>query len=142
MLTPSVNARKTDVHVNLQIEYKGKGYFSGKSHTFKATLKPPTSSDKTQIVEGTWHTTSKTANGVTFHDVTPPKEEVTVKPIEEQDEWESRRLWSAVAKGIRECDFESASREKSRIEVCSDLLQWVLGSNYGMLERTTPETEG
>jgi oxysterol-binding protein-related protein 9/10/11 len=105
------------MHAGLQIEYKGKGYFSGKSHTFKATLKPPTSSDNTQIVEGTWHTNSKTANGVTFHDVTPPKEEVTVKPIDEQGEWESRRLWNAVAKGIREGDFESASREKSRIEV-------------------------
>jgi len=98
------------------IEYKGKGYFSGKSHSFKATLKPPTSSYKTEIIEGTWHTTSKTTNGLTFHDVTQPKEEVTVKPVEEQGEWESRKLWSAVAKGIREGDFESASREKSQIE--------------------------
>jgi hypothetical protein len=54
---------------------------------------------------------------MTFHDVTEAKEEVTVKPIGEQDEWESRRLWCAVAKGIREGDFETASREKSCIEV-------------------------
>ena len=46
-----------------------------------------------------------------------PKEEVTVAPLEEMDEWESRRLWRAVAKGIREGDFETASREKSKIEV-------------------------
>ncbi|KIM89944.1 hypothetical protein PILCRDRAFT_95024 [Piloderma croceum F 1598] len=98
------------------IEYKGKGYFSGKSHTFKAILKPPTSDHKTEVIEGTWHTTSKTSSGMTFHDVSPPKEEVTVKSIEEQTEWESRKLWGAVAKGIREGDFESASREKSRIE--------------------------
>jgi len=100
------------------IEYKGKGYFSGKSHSFKATLKAPSPSLFTQplTVEGTWHTTSKTSTGLVFHDVTSPKEEVTVRPVEEQGEWESRRLWGAVAGGIREGDFESASREKTRIE--------------------------
>ena len=50
----------------------------------------------------------------------PPKEEVTVKPVEEQGEWESRKLWAPVANGIREGDFEIASREKSRIEVRFD----------------------
>ena len=70
------------------------------------------------MIEGTWHTTSQdTRTGVKFHDVTTPKEEVTVASIEEQDEWESRRLWSVVAKGIREGDFETASKDKSRIEV-------------------------
>jgi oxysterol-binding protein-related protein 9/10/11 len=52
-----------------------------------------------------------------FTDVQTPKEEVTVASIEEQSEWESRKLWSLVAKGIREGDFELASREKSKIEV-------------------------
>jgi len=51
-----------------------------------------------------------------FTDVTRPKEEVTVRPVEEQGEWESRALWHKVAKGIRESDFETAAREKSRIE--------------------------
>ena len=41
---------------------------------------------------------------------------MTVKPIAEQSEWESRRLWGAVAKGIREGDFDTASKEKSQIE--------------------------
>ena len=52
-----------------------------------------------------------------FTDVQGPKEEVTVAPVEEQNEWESRKLWNLVAKGIREGDYESASREKSKIEV-------------------------
>lgn len=118
-----------------QIEYKGKGYFSGKSHSFKATLTPPESppsdhssadshhhqaSGKTHIIEGTWHTNSKMESGMTFHDVSGPKTEVTAKDIEEQGEWESRKLWSKVSKGIREADFESASREKGRIEVCDN----------------------
>lgn len=42
---------------------------------------------------------------------------MTVAPVEEQGEWDSRRLWNGVAKGIREGDFDSAAKEKSRIEV-------------------------
>ncbi|OJA15017.1 hypothetical protein AZE42_08706 [Rhizopogon vesiculosus] len=100
------------------IEYKGKGYFSGKSHTFKATLTPPPhGSSEPTVIEGTWHTNSKDVHtGAVFHDVTSPKEEVTVAPIEEQCEWESRKLWFGVAKGIREGDFETAATFKGKIE--------------------------
>jgi oxysterol-binding protein-related protein 9/10/11 len=104
----------------MQIEYKGRGYFSGKSHQFKASVFRPGSgsySSAAHTIEGFWHTTSKNSkNGVPFTDVTGPKEEVTVLPIENQSPWESRKLWSAVAKGIREGDFDTASKEKSKIE--------------------------
>jgi len=99
------------------IEYKGKGYFGGKSHQFKAVLTPPGSNNAKNTYEGLWHTTSKDLRtGAPFTDVQGPKEEVTVATLEEQDEWESRKLWQFVAKGIREGDFEVASREKSKIE--------------------------
>ncbi|OCH88937.1 Oxysterol-binding protein [Obba rivulosa] len=99
------------------IEYKGKGYFSGKSHTFKAVLSAPHSSAAAHTYEGLWHMTSKNiSTGELFTDVTVPKEEVTVSPVEQMSEWESRRLWRYVAKGIRDGDFETASREKGKIE--------------------------
>lgn len=105
------------------IKYQGKGYFSGKSHSFKVELTPPIgsgSSFQASSFEGQWNTTSKDLRtGVVFTDVTGPKEEVTVRPVEEQGEWESRALWFKVANGIRESDFETAAREKSRIEVCN-----------------------
>ena len=102
----------------MQIEYKGKGWVSGKSHQFKAVLSPPGSNNARRTFEGLWHVSSKdTRTGQTFTDVQGPKEEVTVAPVGEQGEWESRRLWGAVAKGIREGDFETAAREKSKIEV-------------------------
>jgi len=82
------------------------------------------------IVEGTWHVNSKftkggrrefTMNGGLFHDVeSVPKEEVTAVGGQgngDMGEFESRVLWKFVAKGIREGDFETASREKTRIEV-------------------------
>ena len=68
------------------IEYKGKGYFTGKSHTFKATVSSP-KLHTPYVIDGLWHTTStvssgpgkgKYKKGQTFHDVTTAKEEVTV----------------------------------------------------------------
>jgi oxysterol-binding protein-related protein 9/10/11 len=117
------------------IEYKGKGYFSGRSHSFKATVSPqPGMNNGTgageHVIEGTWHVNSKFTkgggtefirNGGLFHDVeSVPKEEVSVVGGDgngEMSEFESRLLWKQVAKGIREGDFETASREKTRIEV-------------------------
>lgn len=55
--------------------------------------------------------------GEPFHDVTEPKEEVSVKPIEEQGEMETQKLWQNVAKGIRAGDFNAVTKEKSKIEV-------------------------
>ncbi|KAG7087618.1 Oxysterol binding protein [Marasmius oreades] len=108
------------------IEYKGKGYFTGKSHSFKATLSPTPGhggASKEHTIEGTWHTTSKYASGPRsgqgFHDVTGPKEEVTAiggNADGTMGPFETRELWKYVAKGIREGDFETASKEKSKIE--------------------------
>ncbi|TEB22466.1 Oxysterol-binding protein [Coprinellus micaceus] len=147
------------------IEYKGKGYFSGKSHSFKATVSPlpgmggnsivpPTKSaqssgggwlggwsgsgsknasssslsgSKELVVEGTWHEASTWSSGPEsgkkFHDVTPTtgankEEAVPVGGADggEMGEFETRKLWQEVAKGIREGDFDTASKEKSRIE--------------------------
>jgi len=108
------------------IEYKGKGYFGGKSHQYKATLVGPTGAT-TAVADGLWDSVSKVTStksryvgtGEVFVDVTGPKEEVNVKPIEEQGEWETRKLWELVAKGIRTGDYELASREKTKIEVSS-----------------------
>ena len=55
--------------------------------------------------------------GKVFTDVTSPKEDVTVGPTEEMEEFESRKLWGLVSQGIREGDYEVAAREKSKIEV-------------------------
>jgi len=111
------------------IEYKGKGYFSGKSHSFKATVSPAPGSggnpNLEHIIEGTWHQTSKFTKGgrkwptSDFHDVNPPKEEVTAVGGDgngDMGEFETRKLWSLVARGIREGNFELAGREKARIE--------------------------
>ncbi|KAF8064172.1 hypothetical protein FPV67DRAFT_1671922 [Lyophyllum atratum] len=127
------------------IEYKGKGYFSGKSHSFKATVVPAPGAGGAgteHVIEGTWHEKSrfvKSSGGKAkhhilsrgqaqahagdeiFHDVSNDGK-VEVTPVgggakSEMGGFETRKLWAAVAKGIREGDFDTASREKTRIEV-------------------------
>jgi len=101
------------------IEYKGKGYFSGKAHSFKATLSETHSGKHIQTYEGQWTGVSHVVGGkfpTVFLDTSAPKEEVTVKPVDEQGEWESRRLWAKVAQGIRTGNYDEAAKEKTRIE--------------------------
>lgn len=71
-----------------------------------------------ETYEGQWTGTSHIggSKGPLFYDASKPKEEITVKPIEEQGEWESRKLWDKVAKGIRSAHYDVAGQEKSRIE--------------------------
>lgn len=97
------------------IEYKGKGWVSGKPHSYKAIISQHGKAVKTY--EGSWTGIGKVAKTEeVFTDATVPKVEVTVKPIEEQGEWESRKLWAKVANGIRTGDYDTASKEKTRIE--------------------------
>jgi hypothetical protein len=77
-----------------------------------------------------------------FTDVTAPKEEVTVGPAEGMVEFESRKLWGMVSRGIREGDYETASREKSKIEVGTPPNCSVWCAHLVIIERSAPTKEG
>lgn len=106
------------------INYSGKGYFSGKSHTYKADISH-VSQPKSPFytIEGEWSGVSKFkgkspdgSSNATFWDANTPRREVEVADVDEQGAMESRKVWKKVADGIRSGDFDTASREKSRIE--------------------------
>lgn len=160
------------------IEYKGKGYFSGKSHSFKATVTPATPdapaapattsggglgswvgygsssksgstaslSIKEHVIEGAWHETSAWVKGAgkgKFHDSAVGKEAFVVVGGEADGvmgEFETRNLWNLVAKGIREGDFELASKEKTRIEVGLGII-FIWACSDGDPRRTTKGRE-
>lgn len=111
------NAIQSSTGYSALIDYKGKGYFSGKPHSFKASVTHIGSA--VQTYEGQWTGTSNvgSSKGPVFLDTSSAKEEVNVAPISEQGEWESRRLWEKVATGIRTGNYDAAGKEKSRIEV-------------------------
>ncbi|OZJ01893.1 hypothetical protein BZG36_05038 [Bifiguratus adelaidae] len=114
------------------IEYTGRGWVSGEKHHFKATIQNNADYDAsighkhargdTWVVEGQWvgvsnltKPGSKTAEH--FYDAAyaPPAERI-VPPLEEQEPLESRKLWHPVASALRAYDYETASREKAKIE--------------------------
>lgn len=96
---------------------------SGKKNTFSASLYPE-GKEKEPIytVDGQWTDAftikdAKTKKTIDTYDpkvtkVTP----LTIAPIEEQDEMESRRAWKKVADAIAVGDMDRTSAEKSLIE--------------------------
>lgn len=106
------------------INYSGKGYFSGKSHTFSATIGPgPSSASPLYTIEGTWTATSNFVKpskggkeGQLFLNAAMERTPITVKDLAEQNEFESRKVWKDTADGIRRGDFEAASLAKTALE--------------------------
>jgi len=112
------------------INYEGKGYFSGKAHTFKATVSPSPhhTNSPLYVIGGQWDQTSTYTKGtrgkyakegeVFLHvpDVQKSWKPISVKPVSEQGSLESRKVWHDVAEGIKRGDFETAGVAKSKIE--------------------------
>ena len=105
------------------INYSGRGYFSGKAHSFNAAITSDKTKETLLQVAGNWAGVSVVKGGTVlpvdsvFWDANAvPREEVNVKPLEQQGEYESRRVWRDVAAGIRSGDYGAASQHKSRIE--------------------------
>ncbi|WFD29686.1 non-specific serine/threonine protein kinase [Malassezia sp. CBS 17886] len=104
------------------ITYSGKGYFSGKAHSFSAAV---TNKARQVLLEaaGDWAGLSTVRRGTllppndVFWDANKAtRREVSVKPLDQMHEYESRRVWKTVAEGIRSGNYDMASRDKSRIE--------------------------
>ncbi|KAI9635689.1 uncharacterized protein MKK02DRAFT_36807 [Dioszegia hungarica] len=113
------NAIQSSTGFTAQIDYKGRGWVSGKAHTFKATLTQTDHKKSLQTYEGQWTGVSHIggSKGPVFLDTSAGvKEEVSVASLEQQGPWESRRLWEKVAKGIKGANYDLAGTEKSRIE--------------------------
>ena len=109
--------------MHAKIHYSGRGYFSGKAHSFQATVSAPSSSKPILQAQGIWSGKSTVTEGTVlpvgsvFWDADAQKrDEVHVKPLDQMGEYESRRLWQHVSHGIRTGNYDLASKDKSRIE--------------------------
>lgn len=106
-----------------KIDYTGRGWLSGLKNSFTASLYE-TGKEKHPIylADGQWSKCfsikdAKTKSVIDQYD--PAKTKVTtltVAPVEEQDELESRRAWEKVAKAITKGDLETTSKEKTVLE--------------------------
>ncbi|GAA5862048.1 hypothetical protein JCM8547_001569 [Rhodosporidiobolus lusitaniae] len=107
------------------IKYSGKGWLSGASHSHTTTVSAGVSGSPIYTLDGTWVGETKfvkpSKGGVEGRPFLDAGREglrtgVSVKPIEEQGEYESRRAWKDVASGIRSGDFDKASVAKTALE--------------------------
>ena len=109
-----------------KIDYSGKGWLSGKKNSFTATLYPTGKEKETLYsVTGQWTKSFEITEGSskkgavleTYDAEAIPPTPLTIAPIEEQDEMESRKAWSKVAAGIAVGDMDITGVEKTKIEV-------------------------
>ncbi|CAI5756457.1 unnamed protein product [Candida verbasci] len=113
------------------IDYSGRGWVSGKKNTFKARIYRDSYasthkenalvtisgqwSGKSYIIKG--HHTATSKNGELFYDANIIKaNHLIVKPIEQQNDLESRKAWFKVAEAIKKSDYNLIHQEKSLIE--------------------------
>ena len=112
-----------------KIDFSGRGWLSGKKNTFNASLwteGDSRSSERNPIysADGQWSETFHLKEGhgkkakeiETFSPKDIKLSRLQVRPVEEQDVFESRRAWNAVSKAIVKGDMDQTSHFKSRIE--------------------------
>lgn len=109
-----------------EITFSGAGVFTGSKNTFEAKMYRKDDPKKTAIYEiaGCWSKgwtvkDSTTGQVLEKYDVDAPENKpapMNLNPLNEQDEWESRRAWRGVADALQRGDFRNAVTEKSRLE--------------------------
>ncbi|KAL4783151.1 hypothetical protein BJX76DRAFT_358287 [Aspergillus varians] len=104
------------------IEFKTKGYFSGTYNAIGGTIKNEKTGEVYYEISGLWndemHIKSVHSHGkeVLFNARKSPPTFPTTRPIEQQGERESQRLWQNTVKAIIAQNHESATDEKTKIE--------------------------
>merc|ERR1719186_898243 len=104
-----------------EVEFKCKQFWGTEQNMVVAQMYSPESKKAVLKVEGEWTNKmmAKWASGKqeTFLDVTQLKpQKKVVKPVAEQERYESRRLWRAVTAGLKDNRIEEATEEKCKLE--------------------------
>jgi len=104
-----------------EVEFKCKQFWGTEQNMVVAQMYSPESKKAVLKVEGEWTNKmmAKWASGKQeiFLDVTQLKpQKKVVKPVAEQERYESRRLWRAVTAGLKDNRIEEATEEKCKLE--------------------------
>ncbi|XP_066453699.1 oxysterol-binding protein-related protein 9 isoform X2 [Eleutherodactylus coqui] len=115
----NINCSKTGY--NAIITFHTKPFYGGKKHRITAEIFSPNDKKSFYSVEGEWNGVmyAKNANGenVVFIDTKKmPIVKKKVRKLEEQLEYESRRLWKDVTYNLKIRDIDEATESKHRLE--------------------------
>ncbi|CAF4976306.1 unnamed protein product, partial [Rotaria sp. Silwood1] len=115
----SIDCEKTGYSAN--IEFLTKPFYNGKKHQITGTLYGPDKKDFCKI-DGEWNGimyakySDTKISDIFFDTKTTPVIKKTVRPIAEQDEFESRRLWKDVTFYLKSKLLDKATESKSLLE--------------------------
>ncbi|PQE19889.1 oxysterol-binding protein [Rutstroemia sp. NJR-2017a BVV2] len=114
--------RCPELGLSADIEFKTKGYFGGTYNAIGGTIKNDKTGEVLYELSGMW------SGEMTIKNVKTGKKEVLFdatrarpspplsRPLEEQDDRESQKLWAKTAKAVKERNHELATDEKTFIE--------------------------
>mmetsp|Transcript_8608 Transcript_8608/g.8499 ORF Transcript_8608/g.8499 Transcript_8608/m.8499 type:complete len:468 (-) Transcript_8608:55-1458(-) len=104
------------------IEFKTKGFISGTYDAIEGTIKNTKTGESLYSITGKWNEVMDIKNLATgkkevlFDTSTTRLFEPKTRPLEEQLEYESRRLWAPTIKALGKRDHELATNEKAKVE--------------------------
>ncbi|XP_035825242.1 oxysterol-binding protein-related protein 9 isoform X2 [Aplysia californica] len=103
------------------VEFQTKPFYGSRKHRVVANIFEPNEKKSFVTIEGEWNGVmyAKWASGkneVFVDTKTQPIIKKIVKPPEQQDEFESRKLWRKVTLNLKEKNVDAATEEKRRLE--------------------------
>lgn len=104
------------------IEFKTKGFIGGTYDAIEGFVKKTSTGEILYTIGGKWNEVmdiKDTATGKkeVFYDTSKAiHHKPKVRPLEEQFDYESRKLWAPTIEGLRLRDHELSTREKSKVE--------------------------
>ncbi|KAF8455869.1 hypothetical protein BGX38DRAFT_1140158 [Terfezia claveryi] len=114
--------KSPELDLTADIEFKTKGYFTGSYDAIGGYIRKESTGENLYELSGKWNEEMWIRNLVTSQrellfdathaQATPP----SVRPIEEQEEKETRRLWKPVVSALLKRDQQVATDEKFKIE--------------------------
>ncbi|KAL6451212.1 OBPALPHA Oxysterol-binding protein-like protein OBPalpha [Candida maltosa Xu316] len=115
-----VKCEKTGIEAD--IEFKTKGFISGTYDAIEGVIKNSKTSENLYQITGKWNEVMyikdiKTGKKEVLYDTTKSKKnKPKVRPLEEQWDFESRKLWKPTVDGLAQRNHELATNEKSKVE--------------------------
>src|SRR5436189_1978704 len=109
-------------NLSADLEFKTKGYFSGTYNAIGGTIKNDKTGEVLYELSGLWSgemfiRDPSTGKKTLLFDATYAKHSPPLtRPISEQGERESQRLWESTVKAVHVADHVNATEEKAKIE--------------------------
>jgi len=108
-----------------EMKFTGKRLWGGERNVFEASIYRTDDLESTPLftVSGSWSSGfsifDSTGDEIEVFDLADPKNQavpMSIKPVEDQSPWESRRAWQATFDAIRSADHSAVVQQKSKLE--------------------------